>query len=252
MNQQAVQAYACATRKVAARNDLVEEYLPLVRHVLGRLALHLPGACEMEDLMAVGVMGLIEAANTYDPGRGASFKTHAYVHVRGAILDEVRRLDPVPRSRRDRLRLVSRVEGELAEKLQRPPSCEEIAEAAELTVRQVEEVFVHAHGAGVVSLDERSSGKEGEGSSLMERLRAPGSEDPSAPVEREEFKTALAKAIEGLPERERHVIVLYYGEGLLLKEIGAVMGVSESRVCQLHARALHQLNHKLGGHEPAE
>jgi RNA polymerase sigma factor FliA len=226
------------------RNRLIEEYLPLVHHVLGRLTIHLPQTLDREDLFEVGVLGLMQAAQTFNPARGAAFKTHAYTNIRGAILDEIRKHDPIPRSRRDRVKLLNDVERRLAEKLGRPATPEELATEAGLTIDQVEESLVNAHGAVVLSLEEQQ-GDEGDGLSLTSCLRLPHSDDPSNIAARAELKEQLAVAIQGLPERERHVIVLYYAEGLRLKEIGAVLGITESRVCQLHARAILKLNQQL-------
>src|SRR5262245_15061873 len=143
------------------RNRVIEEYLPLVHHVLGRLTIHLPQTLDRDDLFEVGVLGLMQAAQTFNPARGAAFKTHAFTNIRGAILDEIRKHDPVPRSRRDRVRLLGDVERKLADELGRAPTPEEMATAAGLTIEQVEESLVHAHGAAVLSLEEPSEDGEG-------------------------------------------------------------------------------------------
>lgn len=226
------------------RNRLIEEHLPLVHHVIGRLTLRLPATLDRDDLFATGVLGLMNAAATWNPTKGAAFKTHAFTAIRGAILDEIRKHDVVPRSRRDRVRHVARVERTLADRLGHAPTAEQIAEHACLDVEQVEDVLVNGHGATVVSLDAASDVDEDE-RPLMQCLATPTCEDPSDLAAKSELKGRLAAAIAELPERERRVIVLYYAEGLRLKEIGAVLGITESRVCQLHARALHQLNRAL-------
>lgn len=245
MNRGPIEAYSRTSQTPDQRKKLIEDYLPLVQHVLGRLPIHLPKSLDREDLFEVGVLGLINAADSYDPGRGAAFKTHAYTNIRGAILDELRRHDIVPRSRRDRLKHVGEVEARLERELDRPPTPEEIADAAGLTLEQVEDVLTHAHGAAVLSTEEPMGGGEDGAARLIDGLRMPGSPDPSDEAERRELKSALAQAIQELPDRERHVVLLYYAEGLLLKEIGAVMSITESRVSQLHARALHRLNRSL-------
>jgi RNA polymerase sigma factor for flagellar operon FliA len=226
------------------RNRLVEEYLPLVHHVLGRLTIHLPPTLDREDLFEVGVLGLMQAAQTFNPARGAAFKTHAYTNIRGAILDEIRKHDPIPRSRRDRVRLLGEVERRLSDKLGRSPTPEEMAHDAGLTIEQVEESLVNAHGAAILSLEDQQS-EGGEGLTLSNCLKVPRCDDPADLVVRAETKERLAAAILELPERERQVIVLYYAEGLRLKEIGAVLGITESRVCQLHSRAIYRLNGQL-------
>jgi len=246
MTRNPIEAYGATGRKRSERDKLIEDYLPLVHHVLGRLPLHLPQTLDREDMFEVGVLGLINAADTYNAAKGASFKTYAYVNIRGAVLDEIRKHDIVPRSRRDRLKHVARVEAELEERLDRPPTPEEIADEAELSISQVEDTFVHAHGASVVSLDEPAgSSDDGGASSLINSLRMPESPEPSDEAAHNELKGQLAEAIQELPERERHVILLYYAENLRLKEIGAILEVTESRVSQLHARAIHRLNQAL-------
>lgn len=242
MTRNPIEAYGTHGPGHADRQKLIEEFLPLVHHVLGRLPLHFPATLDREDLFEVGVLGLINAADAYNPAKGAAFKTYAYVNIRGAILDEIRKHDVVPRSRRDRMRLIGATEVRLEDQLGRPATPEEIAEGADLTIGQVEDALVHAHGASVLSLDEPTGGAEDSGGSLIQCLRMPDSPEPSDVAERNELKAALAEAIQELPERERQVVLLYYAEGLRLKEIGAVLGVTESRVSQLHARAIFRLN----------
>jgi len=230
------------------RNRLIEEHLPLVHHVIGRLTLRLPATLDRDDLFEVGVLGLMNAAASWNPTKGAAFKTHAFTAIRGAVLDEIRKHDPVPRSRRDRVRHVARVERTLADRLGHAPTAEQIAEHACLEVEQVEDVLVNGHGATVVSLDATTEADDDE-LPLMRCLATPSCEDPSDLAAKAEMKQRLTAAIAELPERERRVVVLYYAEGLRLKEIGAVLGITESRVCQLHARALHQLNRALTADE---
>jgi RNA polymerase sigma factor for flagellar operon FliA len=232
------------------RNALIEEYLPLVGHVLGRLTIHLPATLDREDLFETGVLGLMNAAQTFNPSKGALFKTHAFTAIRGAILDEIRKHDPVPRSRRDRVKEVAGAEARLHERLHRAPTAEEIAAEAGLAVEQVEESLVHAHGAAMLSLDEAAAKSDDGGEArLVRMLASPAGDDPADRAANAELKARLADAILALPERERRVIVLYYAEDLRLKEIGAVLGVTESRVSQLHARALLALNRAVLGRE---
>jgi RNA polymerase sigma factor for flagellar operon FliA len=228
------------------RNKLVEEYLPLVQHVLGRLTIHLPTTLDREDLFEVGVLGLMQATQTFNPSKGAAFKTHAFTNIRGSILDEIRKHDPIPRSRRDRVKLLDEVERKLFDQLGRTPTPEEIAQAAGLTIEQVEESLVNAHGATMLSLEDQAA-DDGDHLKLSNCLALPKCEDPADVVAKAELKEQLAAAIMKLPERERRVVVLYYAEGLRLKEIGAVLGITESRVCQLHARAVLKLNQEIAG-----
>ncbi|MEZ6196382.1 MAG: FliA/WhiG family RNA polymerase sigma factor [Planctomycetota bacterium] len=239
------EAYAAGTMNDEERNALVVDYLPLVRHVIGRLPVTPPSFMDLDDLFEVGVLGLMNAARTFNPNRGAQFKTHAYVAIRGAVLDELRRYDVLPRSRRDRIKHFHRTTEELEEVLGRTPTPEELAEAMALTVEQVEDVLVNMHGAAVLSLQEGESDEDGS-SRLEDCLRCMRTATPDDIVERGELLEQLKEEIAKLPEKERHMIVLYYGEGLLLKEIGEVLGVTESRVSQIHSRAVFRLNKALG------
>ncbi|MCB9833553.1 MAG: FliA/WhiG family RNA polymerase sigma factor [Planctomycetes bacterium] len=241
----AAEVYARTVITDEERNKLVEEFLPLVRHVLGRLPISLPAFMDREDLFEVGVLGLMNAARSYDSSRGAQFKTHAYVNIRGAILDELRRYDIVPRSRRDRMKLFHRSSEELEEQLGRPATPDEIAVAMGLSVEQVDDLLVNMHGASVLSIDDAES-NEGDGPSLGTALACMNTPSPADAAEARELKARMAEEIQNLPQNERRVIVLYYAEGLLLKEIGEVLGVTESRVSQLHSRAIFKLNKALG------
>ncbi len=240
-----VEAYARTIISDEDRNKLVEEFLPLVRHVLGRLPITLPAFMDREDLFEVGVLGLMNAARSYDSSKGAQFKTHAYVNIRGAILDELRRYDMVPRSRRDRMKLFHRSSEDLEEQLGRPATPDEIATAMGLSIEQVDDLLVHMQGASMLSIDDADAG-DGEGPSLGAALACMVTPTPADEAESRELKARMAEEIQNLPQNERRVIVLYYAEGLLLKEIGEVLGVSESRISQIHGRAIYRLNKALG------
>ncbi len=246
----AVQAYSRRALSDEDRNALVEDYLPLVRHVLGRLPLTLPAFMDQEDLFEVGVLGLMNAVRTYDSSKGAKLKTHAYVNIRGAILDELRKYDIVPRSRRDRIKFFKKTEEELEDQLGRPATPEEIAASMGLKVEQVDEILVNMQGASLLSLDEGAGGEDSV--RLSDAIACPGSPNPSDVAESAELKGKIADLIHQLPENERRVIVLYYAEGLLLKEIGAVLDVSESRVSQIHSRAIYRMNKALTARPKAE
>ena len=252
MNQRALEAYGSAlTLTREDRDRLVTDFLPLVHHVLGRIPLRLPQTLDRDDLYEVGVLGLMNAANTFNAARGASFKTHAFVNIRGAILDELRKHDVVPRSRRDRVKELKRAENTLVEKLGRTPTPEELATQTGLTVEQVEESLVNAHGMAMLSLEDGGEGGGGDGTTrILDCVAMPSSEDPGDAAAARELKGLLAAAIQELPERERRVIVLYYAEDLRLKEIGEVLGITESRVSQLHSSAIALLNARLGGEQP--
>jgi RNA polymerase sigma factor for flagellar operon FliA len=235
-------------RTQAERDRLVEQFLPLVRYVVARLPVTMPGALDRDDLYSVGVMGLMHAATTYDAARGASFKTFAYTAIRGAILDEVRKLDPVPRQRRERLRKLNRTQAELAARLDREPTMLELAEALQCSEQEIDEDLQALHTARTLSLDEGRGGgddDEGGGNTLGSLLGADDAVDPGDAAAQGERLNQLAKAISELPETERHVVVLYFHEQLFLKEIGQILGVTESRVSQILTRATERLRLKL-------
>jgi len=229
-------------RSTADRDRLVEQYLPLVRYVVARLPVTMPASLDKDDFYSVGVIGLMHAASTYDPGRGASFKTFAYTAVRGAILDEVRKHDPVPRNRRDRLRKMNRANTKLWAELDREPTLAERAAALQCSEQDLDQDLQALHTARVLSLDE-TYGEEG--SSLASQIADDGSDDPIAEAGGREQLERLTRAIAELAQTDRHVVVLYYHEQLYLKEIGKVLGVTESRVSQILTRATERLRLKL-------
>jgi RNA polymerase sigma factor for flagellar operon FliA len=232
-------------RSVADRDRLVEQYLPLVRYVVARLPVTLPGSLDRDDFYSVGVMGLMHAASTFDPGRGASFKTFAYTAIRGAILDEVRKHDPVPRNRRDRLRKMERTNSQLHAELDREPTLAELAQAMGCSEQDLDEDLQALHTARTLSLDE-TYGNDDEGSTTLANLmQAEDTRDPGDAADDRERMARLTKAIAELPETDRHVVVLYFHEQLFLKEIGTVLGVTESRVSQILTRATERLRLKL-------
>ncbi|MBL8692516.1 MAG: FliA/WhiG family RNA polymerase sigma factor [Planctomycetes bacterium] len=213
-----------------------EESLLLVKYVVGRLAVDLPPTIDREDLCSYGAIGLWRAVQTYDSTRGVAFSTHAYIHIRGAILDELRRLDYLPRSRRDRLRFLNEHRTKLEQELGRPAMPDELATASGLSQEEVDETLLSERTMQLLSIED--STEEG---GLLAVLRSRCEEDPSNVVERNELRDRLAAAIAQLPLVERRVVTLYYAENLLLKEIGEVLGFSESRASQIHARALARL-----------
>lgn len=232
-------------RSQEERDRLVEQFLPLVRYVVARLPVTMPATLDRDDFYSVGIMGLIHAASTYDPSRGASFKTFAYTAIRGAILDEIRKHDPVPRNRRDRLRKLDAVAGRLRADLGRAPTLEEIAAEMGITADELDGDLLALHTCRTLSLDESLFGDGQMGDSLQSVLAAGTAPDPGDSAERHEDGDLLAKAISELPEVDRHVLVLYYFEDLYLKEIGRILGVSESRVSQILSRATARLRLKL-------
>lgn len=234
-------------RGQAARNALVEQYLPLVRHVVARLPVTPPRGMDRDDLNGAGVFGLIHAASTWDESRGASFKTFAYTAIRGAVLDEIRKHDPVSRPRRERLREFDRASATLRETLGRTPTIEEIADFLDVPASALEADLDILHGSRTVSIEDLagtgSHGEEASGDVPDEHA----TDEPYELAARRDQVDALAAAIADLPEQDRRVVVLYHHEGLFLKEIGDMLGVTESRVCQILSRATKRLRARLQG-----
>jgi RNA polymerase sigma factor FliA len=222
------------------RDELIFNHIPLLRHIVGRMTLDVPGSVDRDDLYGFGMLGLIAAADSWDPGRGLKFSTYAFPKIRGAILDELRRMDFLPRGRRERVRDLDRVVSELEQKNGLPPSPEEIAAALGASVEDVDVILLSARSCAEMSLDE-----EGPSSQLSMLLSDPRSDDPVGSAEWNEMKRLLIEAIRALPEQEQTVITLYYGEECMLRDIGRILGVTESRVSQVHSRALYRLNRGL-------
>lgn len=227
---------ALESELLGERHRLIVEHLPLVRHIAGRMVAEFPGGCDREELESVGMLGLIGAADSWDASRGLKFSTYAFPKIRGAILDELRRLDFLPRGRRDKVRSLDRAVAYLEQKKGAPPSPEEIAEELGASLDEVDEILVTARLAGQASLD------GGPSVELASMLSDPRSEDPVGSAEWEEMKELLVQAIAELPEQEQTVITLFYAEDLMLKDIAELLGVTPSRVSQIHSRAIYRLN----------
>ena len=230
-----------------ARDTLILNFSPLVKYVAGRVAVGLPANIEQADLISYGIFGLIDAIDKYEPDRGIKFETYAISRIRGAIIDELRAIDWVPRSVRFKAREVEKAYTALENKLKRPPSDAEIAEEMGITSDGLNAIYTQLSTVSLVALDELMSveGDKGDRLSLVETLEDTKTPGPVDTVEAEEMKQILAGAINRLPEREKIVITLYYYEGLTLAEIGTVLGVTESRICQMHTKAVLALRGKI-------
>jgi RNA polymerase sigma factor for flagellar operon FliA len=237
-----------ATREV--RDALILHYSPLVKYVAGRVAVGLPQNVEQADLVSYGIFGLIDAIEKFDLERGYKFETYAIARIKGAILDELRSIDWVPRSVRAKARALEKAYSKLEGQLHRTPSDEEIAAEMGVTDDQLQSTLSQISFIGLVALDEMLSvgGERGESVSLGDTVADSG-EGPVAAYEVEEMRQILADAINRMPEREKIVLTLYYYEGLTLAEIGQVLGVTESRVCQIHTKAVIQLRSRLAASE---
>jgi RNA polymerase sigma factor FliA len=231
-----------------ARERLVVAYSPLVKYVAGRMASGLPAHVEEADLISYGLIGLISAIERYDPDREIKFETYAIPRVRGAIIDELRALDWVPRSVRARAREIERANVQLEHRLQRAPTDEEMAAELDLSMAEFHEALTQISNSTIAALDElwTVSDTSGDQVSLLDTLQDPGAPDPVKVMDASELKDRVADAIARLPEREKLVIALYYYENLTLREIGEVLGVTESRISQLHTKAVLRLRSRFG------
>lgn len=236
-----------ASHDEAAREQLILNYSPLVKFAAGRVAAKLPNTVESADLISYGIFGLIDAIEKYDPARGIKFETYAISRIRGAIIDELRTLDWVPRSVRARARDIENAIVKLEGSLNRTPDDAEVAAELGISVKELQDSYTKLSYTSIVSFDEvwAPNSDRDDKSTLAAVIKDESAPDPVAAFESEEIKTILADAIERLSERERTVVALYYYEGLPLKEIGQVLGVTESRASQLHTKAVLRLRARL-------
>jgi RNA polymerase sigma factor for flagellar operon FliA len=236
-----------------SRERLILHYSPLVKFVAGRVAAGLPQNIEQSDLVSYGIFGLIDAIDKFDPGRGFKFETYAIARIKGAIIDELRSIDWVPRSVRAKARAIERAYSKLENELRRRPDDPEVARELGMTETELNQVLSQISFVGLVALDELlgrgGNGDAGGSTTVGDSIADRGANDPVEAFEVDEMKHLLADMINRMGDRERLVLTLYYYEGLTLAEIGAVLGVTESRVCQIHTKAILQLRSRLS--EPA-
>ena len=233
----------------AAEAELVEEYLPLVKTVVGRLAMTLPPHVDIEDLYSSGLVGLLNAVRNYDPKGGSSFESYARVRIRGSVFDELRRLDWVPRSVHDKARKVQAIMQKLEQQNGAIPTPAQMAKALDMTLPQYEELLVEIRPATFVCLDSAPCADEEGETSRYESIADASQENPVDTASRRELARVIADRLEQLPEMQRKVLALYYFEDLRLREIAEVFGVTESRICQIHAQAILSLKSYLNQHE---
>jgi RNA polymerase sigma factor for flagellar operon FliA len=229
------------------RERLILHYSPLVKYVAGRVGVGLPPNIEQADLVSYGIFGLIDAIQKFDLERAIKFETYAISRIKGAIIDELRSIDWIPRSVRYKAREVEKAYAALEARLHRTPTEAEVAAELGIALEDLHQIFSQVSFVNVVALDEllTAGGEKGDKLSLVDTLEDTKAEDPVQAFESEETKYLLARAINTLPEREKIVVTLYYYEGLTLAEIGQVLGVTESRICQMHTKAVLQLRGKL-------
>lgn len=234
------------SRNPDIREMLVKQYAPLVKYVAGKVAVGMPHNVEFDDLVGYGVFGLFDAIEKFDPDKHVKFKTYAVTRIRGAIFDELRSIDWVPRSVRQKTREVEEAVRRLEASLGRPATDEEIARDLGISVRDLEKLMMKISGTSILSLnDVWYTGDDNDKVSIADSIESPHSLNPDVIVEKDEIKRVIVQSIQELPEKEKTVLVLYYYEDLTLKEIGKVLEVTESRVSQLHTKAILRLRAKL-------
>ena len=230
----------------SSRERLILNYAPLVKFVAGRVATGLPQSVEQADLVSYGIFGLIDAIDKFEPERGFKFETYAIARIRGAIIDELRALDWVPRSVRAKARAIEQAYARLEGTLKRSPTDAEVAAEVGMTDAEFDKVCAQVSLTGIVALDEVMTGAEsGTGGSTIGDTVTDDTYDPAGVFADAETSVLLAQAIQRLPDRERTVLDLYYNDGMTLAEIGGVLGVTESRICQIHTKAILQLRARL-------
>lgn len=231
---------------IALRNGLIERYAPLVKYVAGRMAMNMPPQVEFDDLVSYGIFGLIDAIEKYEVARGFKFKTYATTRIRGAIIDELRALDWIPRSVRQKSRQLQTVYSELENRLGRAATDEEVAQELGMNLEDFDQLVSDVSGTAVISLEDVwHVGSDDDEIQVGDTLAGSEKDHPNYRLEKDEIKRILIEAIRDLPPREKEVVALYYYEELTLKEIGLVLGVTESRVSQLHSKAIIRLKAKL-------
>ncbi len=234
------------TRDTDVRDRLVEQYAPLVKYVAGKVAVGMPHNVEFDDLVGYGVFGLFDAIEKFDPDKHVKFKTYAVTRIRGAIFDELRSIDWVPRSVRQKSREIEESVRRLESSLGRAASDAEIAKEMGMSAREFEKTMLKISSTSILSLnDVWYTGEDSDKVSIADSIESPDSLNPDIIVEKDEIKRVIMESIQELPDKEKKVLVLYYYEDLTLKEIGLVLEVTESRVSQLHTKAIMRLRAKL-------
>lgn len=234
------------THSLALRDAIVRQYMPLVKYVAGKISVGMPSCVDYDDLVCFGQFGLLDAVSKYNMDRNIKFKTYAVTRIRGAILDELRQLDWVPRSVRSKTKEIEDAIAVLEARLGRPATDSEVAKEMSITEDEYHQALQRVAGTSIMSLNEVwSSGDESETTAVVDTIEAPSSLNPDIMAEREDIKRVIIEAISALPDKEKKVILLYYNEDLTFKEIGKVLEVSESRVSQLHTKAILRLRSRL-------
>ncbi len=231
------------------KEQVVLEHAPLIRYIVNRIAVRLPSHIDLDDLHNTGVIGLMDAIEKYDPEKNCKFKTYAEFRIKGAILDQLRSLDWVPRSVRQKSRKLEKAYGEVEQRLGRQASEEEVADSLGLQIDKFHDLLNQVRGISLVNLEEiRGTNSDGDrAGTFADIIEDVTAENPFASLKTLETKHVIADTVSTLPEKERLVISLYYYEDLNMKEIGNILGITESRVCQIHTKAGMRLRQKLKG-----
>ena len=229
------------------KQQIVLEHNALIRYIVNRIAVRLPSHIDLDDLHNTGVIGLMDAIDKYDPDKNCKFKTYAEFRIKGAILDQLRALDWVPRSVRQKSRKLEQAYGDVEQRLGRTASEEEVADSLGLEIDKFHTMINQVRGTSLVNLEEvRGTNSDGERTgSFTDIIEDPNAENPFTSLKQIETKNVVSDTIGGLPEKERLVVSLYYYEDLNMKEIGGILGITESRVCQIHTKAMSRLRNKL-------
>lgn len=227
------------------KEKIVEQFLPRVKYYASKYAFCLPSELSIEDLVSAGIVGLLEAIERYDPSMNATLSTFADFRIRGAIIDEIRSMQWASKDARKKLEEVRKAYSELEKSFNRIATDEEVAERLNITLDELYKTLSIANTMNMISLEDLGVSKEGESLDILECISKEGERDMLDELNLKELRSALGSAIDELPEKERLVITLYYFEELTMKEIGRVLDISESRVCQLHGKVLVKLKNKM-------
>ncbi len=234
------------TRSKESKDILIIHYIHIVKYVAGRLAVHMGQYVEYDDLVSYGIFGLIDAIDKFDINSGNKFSTYAQLRIRGEIIDQIRKLDWIPRSTRQKNKQFETVYKELSDELKREPNDAEMAAALNLTLEEYIDIRKKTAVATVVSIDEPIGSEEG---TIGDTLVSKSKDSPESELNKSELKRMLVEALDSLTEKEKIVVSLYYFDELTLKEISGVLEVTESRISQIHSKALIKLQNKLGKHK---
>ncbi|MFN0302507.1 MAG: RNA polymerase sigma factor FliA [Burkholderiales bacterium] len=227
------------------REDYIERFAPLVKRMASHLLAKLPASVEADDIIQAGLIGLMDAASRFEEGQGVQFETYATQRIRGAMLDELRASDWLPRSLRKSQREIERTISKLEQRLKRPPLETEIAKEIGVPLHEYQTMLQDARCHQLLYLEDFSDDDDSGSDSFLDRNCPDNRSDPVEAIQDRRFRVALVDAIDGLPERERLLMGLYYEQELNFREIAAVLGVTESRICQLHSQAVSRLRSKM-------